>query len=113
MNVLNDPRLQELVDKLQVQSQAQEEETAAFFHNFQFEHTASDAATREQLEAQATRFLADKLVALEPIKAEFCFLVCRAIGARRVVEIGTSHGVSTIFLASAVRATLASTGGSG
>jgi predicted O-methyltransferase YrrM len=30
--------------------------------------------------------------------------MCRALGARRVVEIGTSHGVSTLYLAAAVRA---------
>lgn len=49
-------------------------------------------------------FLADKLVALEPDKAEFCYQQIRAKGAKRVVECGTSYGVSTIFLAAAVRA---------
>jgi predicted O-methyltransferase YrrM len=29
--------------------------------------------------------------------------MCRALRARRVVEVGTSHGVSTIYLAAAVR----------
>jgi predicted O-methyltransferase YrrM len=48
--------------------------------------------------------MADKLVALDPIKAEFCHLLCRALSARRVVEVGTSFGVSTIYLADAVRA---------
>jgi predicted O-methyltransferase YrrM len=47
--------------------------------------------------------MSDKLVALEPAKAEFCYLTCRALGARRVVEVGTSHGVSTLYLAAAVR----------
>ena len=58
-------------------------------------------------------WLADKLVALDPQKAALCYLLCRAIGARRVVEAGTSYGLSTIFLASAVRDTLASAGGEG
>ncbi|TCK27173.1 O-methyltransferase [Pseudonocardia endophytica] len=48
-------------------------------------------------------WLADKLVALEPQKAALCYLLCRSIGARRVVEAGTSYGLSTIYLASAVR----------
>jgi predicted O-methyltransferase YrrM len=43
------------------------------------------------------------LVALDRPKAEFCYVVCRALRARRVVEAGTSFGVSTLFLASAVR----------
>ena len=52
-------------------------------------------------------WLADKLVALDPHKAALCYQLCRAIGARRVVEAGTSYGVSTIYLASAVRDNLA------
>ncbi|WP_234805733.1 O-methyltransferase [Mycolicibacterium insubricum] len=58
-------------------------------------------------------WLADKLVALDPAKAALCYLLCRAIGARRVVEAGTSYGVSTIYLAAAVRDNIATFGGSG
>ena len=47
--------------------------------------------------------VADKLVALDPDKARLCYLLCRAIGAHRVVEVGTSFGVSTIYLSAAVR----------
>lgn len=53
--------------------------------------------------AQGKALLRDKLVAIDREKAELCYLLCRAIGARRVVEAGTSFGVSTIYLASAVR----------
>ena len=42
-------------------------------------------------------------MALDRDKAEFCYQLCRAVGARRVVEIGTSYGVSTLYLAAAVR----------
>ena len=49
------------------------------------------------------RFLADKLFALDREKCRLCYLLCRASGARRVVEVGTSFGVSTIYLAAAVR----------
>lgn len=59
------------------------------------------------------KMLADRLVALEPEKAAFCYLMCRSIGARRVVEAGTSFGVSTIYLASAVRDNLTALGGAG
>jgi predicted O-methyltransferase YrrM len=47
--------------------------------------------------------LADKLVALDRNKAELCYTLCRALNARCVVEAGTSFGVSTIYLAAAVR----------
>jgi predicted O-methyltransferase YrrM len=48
-------------------------------------------------------FMRDKLVALDAEKAYFCYLQCRALRARRIVEVGTSFGVSTIYLAAAVR----------
>ncbi|HEY2906256.1 MAG TPA: class I SAM-dependent methyltransferase [Vicinamibacterales bacterium] len=60
-----------------------------------------------QFDERTNTFLQDKLVALDRSKAEFCYHVCRALGARRVVEAGTSFGVSTIFLAAAVRDNLA------
>jgi predicted O-methyltransferase YrrM len=40
---------------------------------------------------------------LDREQAEWCYLVARAIGARRIVEFGTSFGVSTIHWAAAVR----------
>ena len=49
------------------------------------------------------KMLVDKLVALDPDKARLCYLLCQTIGARHVVEVGTSFGVSTIYLAAAVR----------
>lgn len=49
------------------------------------------------------RFTSDKLVAIAPAKAALVYLLCRSIGAKRVVEAGTSFGVSTIYLAAAVR----------
>ena len=55
-------------------------------------------------DAASHAYMADKLVALEPVKAEFCHMMCRALRATRVVEIGTSFGVSTLYLADAVRA---------
>jgi predicted O-methyltransferase YrrM len=57
------------------------------------------------------RFLSDKLVALDPEKAALCYLLCRSLGAVRVVEAGTSFGVSTIYLAAAVRDNAAASGG--
>jgi predicted O-methyltransferase YrrM len=42
-------------------------------------------------------------VALDRDKAEFCYQLCRALRATRVVEAGTSFGISTLYLAAAVR----------
>ena len=56
-----------------------------------------------RLDARSHSFLADKMVALDGDKSSFCYLLCRAMQAKRVVEIGTSFGVSTLYLAAAVR----------
>jgi predicted O-methyltransferase YrrM len=58
-------------------------------------------------------FVRDKLVALDPEKCDLCYMLCRSIKARRVVEFGTSFGVSTIYLAAAVRDTVRDLGGEG
>ena len=45
----------------------------------------------------------DLSIPISPEQGLFAYLVGRSIGARRIVEFGTSFGVSTIYLASAVR----------
>jgi hypothetical protein len=69
--------------------------------------------TPEDEAARTKTFLADKLYALDRDKAEFRYQMCRAIDARRVVELGTSYGVSTLYLAAAVRDNIRAGGGSG
>jgi predicted O-methyltransferase YrrM len=100
MSVLTDARLQARIDDLQAQSQAQEAETSRYFS----ERAKRGDLSWDRLDEAANRFMADKMVALEPIKAEFCHMLCRALRATRVLEIGTSHGVSTLYLVDAVRA---------
>jgi predicted O-methyltransferase YrrM len=100
MSVFSEPRLQSLVDGLNARSVAQEAETGRYFS----ERAKRGELSWDGLDAQSHAFMADKLVALQPIKAEFCHLLCRALAAKRVVEVGTSYGVSTLYLADAVRA---------
>jgi predicted O-methyltransferase YrrM len=47
--------------------------------------------------------LEDKFICLDRSQGVFCYLLARALGAKRIVEFGTSFGVSTIYLALAVR----------
>ncbi|MCJ1470535.1 hypothetical protein MMC07_009181 [Pseudocyphellaria aurata] len=44
----------------------------------------------------------DKFVALDKDKCEFVYQLALAIGAKTIVEVGTSFGVSTVYLALAV-----------
>jgi predicted O-methyltransferase YrrM len=47
----------------------------------------------------------DRLRNLEPDSAQLLALLVRAVGARALLELGTSNGYSTVWLADAVRAT--------
>lgn len=97
-SMLNDPKLEALIGRLQATSHAQESQATAYFQG-----RADAGRTDWSMDAEDHAFYADKLVALEEPKAEFCYGLCRAIGARRIVELGTSFGVSTLYLAAAVR----------
>ncbi len=99
-SVLGDAGLEALLASLHARSARQDEEIGGWFAR----RAAAGELSWDGLDARSHAFMADKLVALEPAKAEFCHLLCRAIGARRVVEVGSSHGVSTLYLAAAVRA---------
>jgi len=88
-----------LLERLYRQNAAQDDALAAYFTA----RAAEGSLDWNQFDERTNVFLRDKLIALDRSKAEFCYQVCRAIGARRVVEAGTSFGVSTMFLAAAVR----------
>jgi predicted O-methyltransferase YrrM len=50
-----------------------------------------------------TPYLKHAFIPVEPAAGRFLYLAARAIGARRIVEFGTSFGISTLYLAAAVR----------
>ena len=104
MSIVNDPKLEKLLGALHAQSQGESGAIDAYFARRIKEGTLS----WDGMDAETTTFFSDKMVALEKDKAEFCYALCRALGARRVVECGTSFGVSTLYLAAAVRDNLAS-----
>ncbi|HVW29731.1 MAG TPA: class I SAM-dependent methyltransferase [Polyangiaceae bacterium] len=99
MSVLNDAKLEALLAHLHAQSEEQSADLVAYFQR----RAEAGELSWDGFDADAHSFVAGKMVALEPAKAEFCYLTCRALRARRVVEVGTSHGVSTLYLAAAVR----------
>jgi len=100
LSVIDDPQLKRLLDDLHARSDGQVADLERFDR---------DRATEGELKA----FLSDKLVALDRDKAEFCYQLCRATNARRIVEIGTSYGVSTLYLAAALRDNIRASGGTG
>ncbi len=61
------------------------------------------AVSREHDAAQADRL--DRFRNVEPETAELLGVLIRATGSRRILELGTSNGYSTIWLADAAQAT--------
>jgi len=102
-------QLDEMLDRLYARSRSQNEQLTAYFA----QRAAEGTLDWNTIDVRTKEFLSDKLVALDRDKAEFCYQLCRALRARRVVEVGTSFGVSTLFLAAAVRDNIRADGGDG
>jgi predicted O-methyltransferase YrrM len=107
LGILRDPELERLLARLHARSDAQREAIS--------DHAVTDRQHAAPVDdaARIKQFRSDKLVALDRDKAEFCYQLCRATDARRIVEIGTSYGVSTLYLAAALRDNIRAGGGSG
>lgn len=93
------PPIDELLDRLYAQNASQDDSLAAYFTA----RAAEGSLDWNGFDERTNQFLKDKLVALDRTKADFCYYLCRALQARRIVEAGTSYGVSSIYLAAAVR----------
>jgi predicted O-methyltransferase YrrM len=114
LSIVGDPVLERILATLHARSQQQEAIVRDYYAQWvqaaPQSDTGIDAFLRDKVVAS---FLSDKLVALDREKAEFCYLLCRVTGARRIVEAGTSYGVSTLYLAAAVRDNVLDAGGDG
>jgi len=106
MSVLHDPDLERLLAGLHARSDAQAAALAEFYDR---RVQDAQAPTADEIKG----FRSDKFVALDRDKAEFCYQLCRATNARRIIEAGTSYGVSTLYLAAAVRDNIRAGGGEG
>jgi predicted O-methyltransferase YrrM len=96
---LKDPAVAKLLARLHAESEAQESGTTAWFSA----RAEKGELSWDGLDEASHRYMADKLVALAPDKACFAHLIVKALRASRVVEVGGSHGVATLYLAAAVR----------
>jgi predicted O-methyltransferase YrrM len=68
------------------------------------EQVIAENLARERADYRATyRSRADNFLAVSPAYGRFLYAVARACKATRIVEFGTSMGISTIYLAAALR----------
>lgn len=100
-----------LLDRLHAESEAQESSAAQGIWYFQ--RLASHYLFGTTWSASSDVKMVDKFVALERDKCQLMYLLARSIGARNIVEAGTSFGVSTIYLALAVGQNVGASGGAG
>src|SRR5438270_9610446 len=106
---LCDPRSEAVLARLDAEAKRQLAEMHRYYDaKRQAAKRTTDPASKADMD-----FVRDKFVALDPEKCDLCYLLCRSLKARRVVEFGTSFGVSTIYLAAAVRDTVRDHGGEG
>ncbi len=62
-----------------------------------------DPAWRTASSGEKATMLRDALLPVSPEAGRFLYLLARSASARRIVEFGTSFGVSTIYFAAALR----------
>ncbi len=89
---IRDSRIEAVLQRLHAAADAQEEE-------------AELAARPRNLKNTqwGPNFLKDKMVPIHREQGAFLYLLARSIQAKTIVEFGTSHGLSTIYLAAAIR----------
>jgi len=107
--VLCDPKADAVLARLDDEARAQSTEMKRYYD-------AKRQSARRMTDPDSPTdmaFVRDKFVALDPEKCDLCYMLCRSLKARRIVEFGTSFGVSTIYLAAAVRDTVRELGGEG
>jgi predicted O-methyltransferase YrrM len=87
---IRDRKIEAVLARLHAAADKQEEELAANPPHLQNRDWGPD-------------FLKDKMIPIHREQGAFLYLLARSIGAKTIVEFGTSHGLSTIYLAAAVR----------
>lgn len=97
---LNDPRAEKVLERLH--AEASKQQPSIVFRNIgQLPSLLRGKGVRFQ--ENAARFYDDKYIAIDANQGRLLYLLARATDARHIVEFGKSFGISTIYLACAVR----------
>ena len=99
VNTLRNDRVQQVLNRLHTSAQADKYKFMSFIPR-----VLLGTVQGKPLENILTPELAKDIYMPVPRKqGKFMYQTARAIGAKRIVEFGTSFGISTIYLAAAVR----------
>ena len=109
MNTLNSSRVADLLSKLHRDAEASDREhleqmTTAFGDAGGTEQLIADMLSEERADYRTIfHRYADNYLAVSPEYGRFLYAIARARKATRMVEFGTSMGISAIYLAAALR----------
>lgn len=110
MNTLSSPRLTDLLERLHGEADAADREHVEAMQakiaapGASIEALAMDLLADERADYRATyRDRADNFLAVSPEYGRFLYAIARSCRATRIVEFGTSMGISTLYLAAALR----------
>ena len=99
MDSLSDPKLQAVLDRLHAAARGDRLRFVGLLPSLLQMLISSNAPPAAE---QAARFK-DVYIPISRAQGRFLYLVARSLGARRIVEFGTSFGISTIYAAAAAR----------
>jgi predicted O-methyltransferase YrrM len=98
MNSLEDPRIAVILDELH---RAARRDTRVFLRALPA--VAAGLLRGRGVVESAKPYLRDAFIPIDAAQGRVLYQLARARGARRIVEFGASFGISTIYLAAAVR----------
>lgn len=110
MSILNSAHIAGLLDRLHQEAEASDRAHVAAMMALveapgaSIEQVVGDLLAAERADYRATyRDRADNFLAVSPDYGRFLYATARAARATRIVEFGTSMGISTLYLAAALR----------
>ena len=99
VNALRNNRTQQVLDRLHTSARADKYKFMGFIQRFLW-GTLQGKSAGEILTPEMAK---DIYMPVSRTQGNFMYQTARAIGAKRIVEFGTSFGISTIYLAAAVK----------
>jgi predicted O-methyltransferase YrrM len=96
-NPIADPKINAVLDRLHARA---DRETPGLIANLALASVRNLVGASNGVHEAYVR---DKLISLDRGQGWLIYMICRSLRARRAVEFGTSFGVSTLYLAAAMR----------
>jgi len=97
-SLTTDP-IQSLLDRLHQQAKGDKQKFLKLIPSF----LTGRMKGKSLIEIMTPELMKDVFIPISREQGEFLYLTARSLGARRIVEFGTSFGISTIYLGAAIK----------